>query len=240
MILLYENIFDCPEEIEAAKKAGFKILEFDIKTCWAGNLPSEPFIFRGSVEGLAWLDRMDHPYYCKTSTLKEYSVSNYYNYFDDRFLNNDFILLPAGKLKESKDFLFNAFGGDRLFVKPNDGDKLFTGTYVSKKWYEKDINVIFFDLARKDVMLNDLLVVSSYKDVGDETRYVVCDGKIVSDLEYPDWVVDLLFDANMLDTFYTVDISGEKIVEINSMSCSGFNDSFEKVYRELYAYYSQE
>jgi hypothetical protein len=240
MILLYENIFDCPEEIEAAKKVGFKILDFNINTCWVGDLPSEPFIFRGSLEGLEWLDRMNHPYYCKLSNLKQYSVSNYFCYFDDRLLNNNFILLPAGKLKESKDFLFNAFGGEKLFVKPNNGDKLFTGTYVSKKWYEKDIEVIFFDLARKDVMLDDLLVISSYKEVGEETRYVVSDGKIVSDLDYPEWATDLLFDANILDTFYTVDISGDKIVEINSMSCSGLNDSFEKVYRELYAYHSEE
>lgn len=240
MILLYENCFDClEEETTAAKNAGFKVQSIDYKSCFIGDLPSEPFIFRGSLEVLAWLDRMDHPYYYKMSDIKNYSISEYVFGFSERFLNNDYILLPAGKIRESKDMIFNIFGGEKVFIKPNKGDKLFTGTYLSKKWFDKDIDIVFHELSRSDVMLSDILFLSSYKEVGEETRYVICDGDIVSDLPYPSWLQEIVNDCYVNDPYYTVDISDDKIVEVNCMSCSGLEDSFETVYRNIYDYFSE-
>lgn len=240
MILFYEDIFDCPEELEAAEKAGFEVRSFNIKKNWAGDLPSKNFIFRGSLEGLAWLDRVDHPYYCKLSNIENYAISDYVWGFAERFLNNDFILLPAGKIRESKDMLFDLFGGDRIFIKPNNGDKLFTGTYLTKKWFDKDLNIVFHELSRSDVMLSDILFLSSYKEVGEEVRYVVNDNKIISDVDYPDWLENIVKDCFINDPFYTVDVCEDKIVEVNCMSCSGLNDSFDKVYRNLYDYFNEE
>ena len=239
MILLYENIFDCPEELEVAKNVGFEVQDFDIRNCWIGDLPSEPFIFRGSLEGLVWFDRMDHPYYCRMSNIKNYAINEYICGFD-RFLNNDFILLPAGKVKESKDMLFNLFGGDRIFIKPNSGNKLFTGTYLSKKWFEKDLNIVYHELSRSDVMLSDLIFLSSYKEVGEETRYVINNDMVLTDLEYPNWLADIAKECFMDDDYYTIDVAGDKIVEINCMSCSGLGDSFETVYRNLFDYYNEQ
>jgi len=238
MKLLYEDCFDCKDiEVKAAEDVGFEVIPFDIRTCCINDLPSESFIFRGSLEGLAWLDRMKHPHYIRLSQLIYYSVSEYSSSFGKHYLNSDFIILPAGKIKENKELIFKCFEGDRYFIKPNSGDKLFTGTTLTKKWFDKEIDIIFNDLNSKTVADNDLIMFSSYKHVGEEIRSVIVDDCVLTNADkVPDWFSEYIEQYCFEDAFYTADFCGEKLVEINSISCSGFYDSYDDIYFDLFEY----
>jgi hypothetical protein len=170
-------------------------------------------------------------FYC---TLENYSCTHYYSALSDHLLADKYIMLPFGELNKQKEFLYETLGNnDCVFIRPNRGDKIFTGTVIQKENWEKDIEL----LELCNVEPYDLCVVSEPKNIENEWRLVIADSKVITGSEYspdkkkqvPQEVIDL---GNKIctnynpDSVWTMDICSLKngdlrLLEIGSFSCSG-------------------
>jgi hypothetical protein len=134
------------------------------------------------------------------------------------------------------ELLYSMFGVDRtIFIRPDGGSKSFTGQLFHKETFIKDLD----NLRRPP---EEIVVVSGPKDIDEEYRLVVGNGKYITGGQYkskgklqkapessvPQEAIDIAIVAANLykpDPVYVIDIGmtyqGAKIVEINSFSCSG-------------------
>lgn len=174
-------------------------------------------------------------------------VTRYYPRYGDYLLNSEYICLPYGSLRHSKNMIFDVFG-DEIFIRPNSGKKVFTGFTIHKDDFDFEIKALQHT---SHIYLDTLCVISSSKVFGKEYRFFVSDGDIVTYSSYS-WNKDepYTYDApkEMLDTvieianndfrpadIFVVDMTmyqgKPKIIEINSASSSGLYgcDIFEFV-----------
>lgn len=201
-----------------------------------------PFIIRGTTKFIRetynrWAE------YCKMPGLlhlDNYQCSNYYLEIpEEKLLNSDFLLLPWWKLKRSRYNVFEYLNADRLFIRPNSGEKLFTGTTIGHKWFKKELEIIE-GLPSSNFDQQDLVLVSSFKDVWNECRFLMQKNNIISFSPYGDWETDEniedfsivniygdLVASNRYypDSFYTIDVcmtpGGPQIIELNSFVSAG-------------------
>jgi hypothetical protein len=191
------------------------------------------YIFRGSLENKKYLDLSKDFFMNVYEDLSAYNWSNYAPTED--VLNSDYIIIPSGSVKKNRELICDTFSGDQLFLKPNDGCKLFTGTTLKKKWFDKEIDIIFGDAIRK-VQHNDLIIFSSFKNVVNEVRvvmienevitYGIYNGEVASYMSKGKWVNDAISNLKINyppNPIYTVDLclDSGKIIEINSFCCAG-------------------
>lgn len=234
--VIQTDVFDKYENdklITSILKAGSKVDLVDSKTkpftSEFNNVYDKDnfYIFRGSLENKKYLDLTPDFFMNVLEDLSWYDWSNYAPQED--VLNSDYIIIPAGSVKKSKELICDTFPGDELFIKPNDGCKLFAGTTLKKKWFEKEIDIIFGN-ARRSINHNDLIVFSSFKKIENEVRVVMIEKEPITyglyDIADSDWVkhiVDSLVINNTPNFIYTVDLclASGMIVEINSFACAG-------------------
>ncbi len=168
--------------------------------------------------------------------LPDYDTTKYYPVLKDNLLNSDCFWVPYEYLYLNVDKYFEMFNCDRLFIRPDSGDKRFTGTTIGKKWARKELDVISGLPHNKT---NGLVLVSSYKNIDCEARFLIG----------PKGIVDFSFYQNLEEDFETgrilknfvdkLDLSGivagpfftldvclsngaAKIIEMNSFNCAGF------------------
>lgn len=227
--------------IEAVRKSGSPFTLVDKNVDWF-SLPSFDFIFRGSLEGYERIKKYDHPYFIHSFRSSSYFCSNYYPHLDN-LLNSDYIILPKGDLKRNKDLIFRCFGGRQLFLRPNSGEKVFTGTTLWKRWFNKELDIIFTDNPTDN---SELVLISSYKDVKNECRVLVGPNGIISysiyEGNFKEGVVEKVIDELNYspDDFFTVDIDLDrgKIIELNSFNCAGLYDcDFNQVVFDINKYF---
>lgn len=171
--------------------------------------------------------------------LKRFACSYYYPRLSRYLLNSDYILIPYGELIRQRQLLWATLSVDNcLFVRPDSGDKIFTGKVIDcdPEEYKKDIEFFGF----YDVEPEDLVLVSKPQNVYEEWRLVVVNeqviaaslyknnGKLISEQGAPDQVWDLAREIAGVwqpETCWTLDIARTttdyKLIEINSFSCSG-------------------
>lgn len=168
--------------------------------------------------------------------LTKLKCSYYYPRLQPHLLNRDYMMLPFGELLRQKHFIKNHFG-ERVFVRPDSCNKIFTGTTCTFTNWEKDIEFLGF----YDVQPEELVLVAPYKHIDEEWRMVVVDNKVISGSMYRDssgerlepagnpqigYVQDVLnnIDYNP-DRAWTLDIckSGGMyhVLEVGSFSCAG-------------------
>ena len=112
---------------------------------------------------------------------KNYECTSYYNMFGNYLLNSRYIMLPYGELIRQKDFLIETLGNNNcLFVRPNSGYKIFTGTVIDCNDYADSVKKLGF----YDVYDNDLVVVSEPKNILREWRFVIYKNRIVASSLY--------------------------------------------------------
>ncbi len=196
-------------------------------------------IIRGSIDFIEKFSKI--PFSVKLLTLENYTCSQYYNYIEG-LINSDCIFLPWGKLKYSKDIIFKCFGGDRVFIRPNSGKKIFTGTSVGKKWWNKELEIVK-NFPENNILDTDLVLISSFKEIVKEYRVLMYRNEII---DYSIYNGETHFYDNKLikhycskntyypDIFYTIDIGiGDNfsgILEINSFVSAGLYEmDFKKV-----------
>lgn len=186
-------------------------------------------IFRGSIEKAELYKGHPNVY---IENMEDFDFDVYVNFIDN-LLNDDYMIVKAGEVKEKKKDICGRFSGDRLFIRPVKGDKLFTGTNLTKKWFDNEIDIIFGTLSRRPVRDDDEVIFSSFKKVENECRLLVNYGRIVSYSMYEGGKFSHKLAADCLThiksypaPFFTVDVCMDsgKIIEINSFSCAGLYD----------------
>lgn len=154
------------------------------------------------------------------------------------FLNAQGVMTTWSQFQKRKDFWFTIFPGDRVFVRPNSGFKIFTGTTISREEWDYDITGL--DKC-SGVMTETPMMVAPAQNIQGEFRFVIADRKVVAGSEYRwDNVLDIRRDWPdecwelaqqvaqhewQVDIGYTCDVAltpeGAKVVELNSFSCAG-------------------
>ena len=115
------------------------------------------------------------------SSIENYACTKYYPIFGQYLLNQNYIMIPYGELLRQKDFLYEKVGIDNaVFIRPNKGNKVFTGTLVYKERFERDIDVMGFYETQPD----ELCVVCEPRNIEHEWRFLIVDNKFVAGSTY--------------------------------------------------------
>jgi hypothetical protein len=181
--------------------------------------------------------------YC---TLPNYDCRRYYAHLGKFLLNGRYIMLPYAEMSRNKDLLFESLGQDgTVFVRPDSGDKTFTGQLVYNDSFDKD----YERLGLYDVKPDTLVVVSEPRNLIGEWRFVVVEKKIVAGSPYKDsrpvpteayeLAERVAMDGYEPDTCWVLDIcqtqsGGFYLLEIGSFSCAGlYKCDMEPIVREV-------
>lgn len=133
---------------------------------------------------------------------------------------------------------------NKMFIRPTLDSKIFNGKLYSKTEWETCVKYLFTEGNVTSATKDTLIQVATPKDITQEVRIWVVDGKIITQSTYRrgsflyyDNIVDadaLIFAQNMIDMFqlaksFVIDVcltdNGWKIVECGSVSCAGFYDA---------------
>lgn len=193
-------------------KYGYHLQDFEVATIFVGSLRLAKEINRYPVSPGA------------ICTLKNFDCLNYYPSWNDYLLNKDWTVTLSSILKR------HCKEGDttkKLFFRPNEGDKIFTGGLFTKS-----------ELVSLRLEENKIIIQASKKDIRDEYRFLVVDRKIVDYARYSNSPKSGMYQGAKLllenvlrnsftflpDRAFTVDIgeadTGIGVIELNSFSCA--------------------
>jgi len=193
------------------------------------STPQPGDVVRGSVEfvlqsGGRWL------------TLENYRCSKYYPKITSR-VNDCCAWAHWGELKADGASSRYFRQEDRLFIRPDSGAKLFTGTTITKKWWRKELEIIE-NLPWSKIRDDDLVLLAPAKEIVKEVRGLYHRDKLISHAVYAGEegggeIVTMEYIARsnrwFPDEFFTVDVafypSGMwAILEFNSFVSAGLYD----------------
>lgn len=138
-------------------------------------------VFRGSLQLAKSIKRKSKWIPGVYYNTPKYNCVDYYSALGEYLLNSNYIMLPFSELLRRKDDLYNYLGSnDTVFIRPNRGDKLFTGKVVYKEEYEKDIKLFGF----YDVDPEEIVIVAEPQNIVCEWRFVVVDSKVITGSQY--------------------------------------------------------
>lgn len=167
-----------------------------------------------------------------------YNCQYYYPALGDLLLNRNYMMLPFGELKRQKELLYEKFGQDRaVFIRPDRGDKTFTGKLFYKEHFDKDIERVGYG----QIEPHELVVVADPINLVQEWRLICAEGEIITGSSYkkdnlvgseqgfPQEVQDIAEKAASLynpDRVWCIDVGKTKggrycIVEVGCFSCAG-------------------
>lgn len=191
-------------------------------------------IFYGSLQHSAQISKL--PVYPSVFiTFDNYECYKYYSKFGEYLLNNKYLLLGYDDILRNisniKYYFNNLYEIDKIFIRSSDGIKSIPGQIVNIN----EICKLKFD--------NVLTLISDVKEITEEYRFVVVDGKLITGCKYLDEfnmktlepyydkicdeqdVIDFatkMIDLYQPDKAYTIDIcrcdNKLKILEINSFN----------------------
>jgi hypothetical protein len=170
---------------------------------------------------------------------KNMECTTYYPKYTDLLLNKHYIVLPYGTLKIYKEFIYHIFDTKDIFVKPNSGDKIFSGQVIQIEKFDEDVDKLGWAGGIDDTTL---CIIAEPINITQEYRVVIVDKKAVAASKYKNEgrldihegasVSILNFAEDLVkiwepDRAFIADIGilrngNLKLIEINSFSCSGF------------------
>lgn len=120
--------------------------------------------------------------------LQKFECTNYYPYYEEYLLNNQYIMCPFGSLEYNYKRIFELFypeccfgpEGTELFIRPSSGFKLFTGQTISFDSFERD----FQRLGYNPVDSDKIVILSPLKNIEKEWRVVIVNGKAITSSVY--------------------------------------------------------
>jgi len=215
-----------------------------------------PAVFRGSVE---FVQLMRHKYinvFKKIApigvTEERYDCTRYYSHWLDSMLNQDHFFVPWSVLSMYADQYFAWLDCDKLFIRPNSGKKIFTGNYITKKWWERDLASIE-SLPGNNPTGDDLVLVSCHKGIVSEYRVMMHLDKVISYSFYSGNEMNQLSEEKITsycepaawgaeyfpDDYYTIDLAllqdgTIKVLELNSLFAAGWYDAdYKKIIQHV-------
>jgi hypothetical protein len=255
--------------VAAIHKSGMEVVFFDDSKHQTkiGNFLGNRFvdqyddviIFHGSLQHGRGV--LKSPFYPGIYlALENYECYNYYGYFGEHLLNSQYLMMGLNDVVRNKWKIFSqTFRSDRpqdeaVFIRPSNGFKSFPGQTLPLENFEFEFNVLLKSYGGLD--LNTLVVISPAKDIEEEYRFIVIDGKVVSGSMYMDkasrseWkayydrgcedpgVMDFAVEMSKIyqpDRAYTLDVcrlpdGSYKLIELNSFCCASmYGNDYDKV-----------
>lgn len=112
------------------------------------------------------------------SNFKELECKNYYTYLGEYLFNEDHAFLPVGEFKRKIQWCFDTFGSeDTIFIRPDASSKSFSGQQLHKERLDIDLQWIVDPMFSKR---EDLIVISSPKNIEKEFRFIVADREVIT------------------------------------------------------------
>ena len=111
--------------------------------------------------------------------LRKMAYSHYGAYWSDLLLNDNWISLPYSQFIAQKEWLYNIFGPDKIFVRPDANDKLFTGTSILKKDFDH-VSKHFGYSCMMEIDNHIPVIVSKSVEIQKEWRFAIINKKIAS------------------------------------------------------------
>lgn len=157
----------------------------------------------------------------------------------EHLLNENYIMMPYKEFVRNKNFVYQFFNTNKLFVRPDSGFKTFAGTCIHIEDFDYEINSLNQLTSISD---STMILISQIKPIYKEYRCVIGNREVIASSLYKikDEVImeegapkNVLSLANIIaknewqpDLVYTCDIAlldnGEcKVIELNSFSCAG-------------------
>jgi hypothetical protein len=111
-----------------------------------------------------------------------YRCQTYYAHWGEWVFNKNYFLMPLSDFVRRKEDLIVSAWGSRgsLFIRPDAGDKPFTG----QVWTEADLESTLWKISTEDMRLDDLLLISSPKLIDREWRVVCSNKKVITGSRY--------------------------------------------------------
>ncbi len=217
--------------------------------------------FFGSIEDMHKIQKLGYQtkFFCNFENFKYTTYSKYYFKY---LLNTPYLVVSFEDLQLYRDDIFACFGVDgTIFMRPDNGDKPFTGMTIYREDFTKELFSIENGTGNFDK--STLCIISHPKQYNkfSEYRTWVVDNKVVEASSYringffdteakvPSKVID--YAQNVVDNVkwqpdpaFVLDIVDNNgvysVVELNSMSCSGmYNASIVKICEALKRYFGE-
>jgi hypothetical protein len=179
MKFIIENLTKEPSWLElskAAKELGHEVQDIrgDYKRADIAHYQNEQVILFASIE----MNNLIGPqlkeqgcYPGNLSTFSNYLCQKFYPFFGDKLFNDNYAMIPLSELDRRKYFFYDLFGREaNIFVRPDSGEKTFKAGLVDLQ----DFDSFYSQTADSR---NDLVVVSSPKDLIGEWRFLCNDRK---------------------------------------------------------------
>lgn len=215
-----------------------------IKTTYESDLiGGETIVLRSSIEFFKEFSNLFGDFIdLHHTTWNNYLWSRYTQHFDPYYLlNKKYSIWPWHSL--SNPYLISTFlknYSERVFIRPNDGEKTFTGTTLRAKWWDKELEIIKSLPGNERLTDDTLVVMSDFKDITAEARCVMYQNTMLDFSFYTENTIDkssllinsfVIDDLNLQwwpDDFWTLDIAFRGLVpfvlEINSAWSAGWYD----------------
>jgi hypothetical protein len=217
------------------------------------DLKNTVTVVNGSINFIYKMADMNTCFYMPK--FQNFKCSNYFNYFGKFLLNSNYVYSSLMEIRRNYQFYFSLFGNSKIFLRPNSPLKEFSGFVTDAFSLDVDIVTNF----KKDIIenyLNSLFVVTSYKKILEEYRFVVSKkeilwcckyregGKLVKNKEiHPtdetiSFVKGILNEVNYEpEIVYTIDIGRDfltdklGVIELNNFFSTGYysNHGFDKL-----------
>lgn len=144
--------------------------------------PEDCVVVRGSIQFCQMLQREAKWVPCVYCNWKAFECTNYFPKLKNHLLNGEeYMMLPYGDLLRQKEKIYHTFGvDDTVFIRPNRGNKIFTGEALKKEKFEKMVECLGF----YDVQSSELCVITYPVNVVAEYRFIVVDGIIIAGSKY--------------------------------------------------------
>lgn len=191
-------------------------------------------------------------------TLDNYECYKYYGYYGDHLLNSKYLMMGLNDVHRNKDYIFDIFNSGKIFIRPSNGYKSFTGQLLNKKTFEFDYQTLINSYGGIDT--NQLVLLAPPQNIINEYRFIVIDGEVITGSLYIDiknkGTYEPYFDKinddkkaynyavklsklYQPDLAYTIDIckleNGDyKLIEINSLCCANwYGADYGKIVKSL-------
>ena len=172
----------------------------------------------------------------------KFKCSHYYTYLGEHLINKNYLMMPLGEVERQKNNIYNYLNphgntDNYFFIRPDNGYKSFTGNLVNYTTISSELG----SFVNCDSDYEQLVVISSPKNIKQEWRFFVIDGKVITgSLYHVDgklnksrnsplnvWkYAEKIAKEYQPESAYVLDI-GEfnngnlGVMEVNSFSCSG-------------------
>jgi len=256
--IVEKNLFPEYEEklVHIIKESGMNCYFFDdsdydfdlIKKLKAKYTDKDPVIFYGSLNNGQKIMKQTNLNPGVYLTVNNYECFNYYGHFGNELMNESYMMLGLNDLYRLKDRIIKKFK-TKFFIRPSNGYKTFPGQLIDCEEFDRDYYNLIQSYGGLD--MSQLIVLSPYKNITNESRFAVIDGEIVDGCIYMidgDKITERLFDGLAFDYVnkikhlyrpddaFTLDIAFNertkkyKVLEINSLCCAGlYQMDLEKI-----------